>query len=697
MSGMADPLPPQPFYDRKVDRPRQAEPPIPGLNEGVLQRLLAAFEELRSAETSPFRHPGRAVLVTSPEAGYGKSHLVGRLMQTLSGQATLVYIRPFQTGDAYWCSLLDRVLAELHSPEDVQLESCPAGRPTQLTAFTCGILAQLTAYLLETGQMPHPDPQGAADYLRHDPVAAFDENEEPNWRQWLLSQLEPLLAHFNAVLRETPLSLHVPADAWLRVLIAQAFRSGEPYMPEICDEWLRGITIEPEEAKLLGLRRGAIPPEESALSERNELAKNRLFDLCQLSELYRPFLFLFDQTEVYGDHAALAAKFGLVISELSDQANHHLTVVTANLDPWSSRVEPHWERAYLDRLTRPFLELEGLNREQAVALVRNRLTQWEVANEAERMLSDDWLDGLFPSARNRMGVRRFLELCDDRWRKLRESKKPARTTLARSFERLCHEVQSQPRQFHFDADVLHWIVETLASGLENVTVEPYQHTRGYFRVMWKNENRRIVWGFEGGHHHKTWLAIANEALRHSTQARTKKLVAKCILLRTPELPIVPKKSWNEARETIEEACKAGALTIWQIKTSGVIQLYAAHRLYADVLQGDLPFSREETLAFLRGKLAKFWGKALELQKKAGNTGKAKPQSDTPDSAAIDQVREIVRQERFLSLEHLRKKIGDAVTEPQIFTACGQIPEIRVHAGPKHIVLQWLSSTSTSAS
>ena len=58
-----------------------------------------------------------AQLVVSPQPGYGKSHLIGRLFASLEGRATLIYVTPFQSASLCWQSVLLRTVQELTFPD----------------------------------------------------------------------------------------------------------------------------------------------------------------------------------------------------------------------------------------------------------------------------------------------------------------------------------------------------------------------------------------------------------------------------------------------------------------------------------------------------------------------------------------------------------------------------------------------------
>ena len=76
-----------PFEDVIVSEPRRIEKPVKSLNDKPLRTLVQKFEALTR---DPFPRAGRqpgARFIISPEPGYGKSHLIGRLFKELRGRA----------------------------------------------------------------------------------------------------------------------------------------------------------------------------------------------------------------------------------------------------------------------------------------------------------------------------------------------------------------------------------------------------------------------------------------------------------------------------------------------------------------------------------------------------------------------------------------------------------------------------------
>ena len=92
------------------------------------------------------------------------------------------------------------------------------------------------------------------------------------------------------------------------------FAPHDPAARQLCLDWLGGQPFDREEAAALGLRPADSIADELPPEEANTLARTRLAELCQLAAFHRPFVFCFDQTEVYGHRPALARAFGLLLA-----------------------------------------------------------------------------------------------------------------------------------------------------------------------------------------------------------------------------------------------------------------------------------------------------------------------------------------------------------------------------------------------
>jgi len=588
-----------PFADLIVIDPRQPEPVVGGLNDRPLRDLLGEFERLQEGPAPRTQKPARhAQLITSPEPGFGKSHLIGRLFRELHGKATLVYVLPFQNPTTVFQSLMMAIAREIHFPDRAGSGGWNPEEASQLDLLAHAVLANLLADLVESRRVIDAENPGEiAATLRRDPLRALNRGAAgDSWADWLRQHFETLRPFLDECLSRRGVSLK--ARGWLRVLLTYAFAPFQPSARQMCLDWIVGQPLGDEERERIGLRGtetvdGDITPEQA-----NDLCRTRVADLCQLACFYRPFVFCFDQTEVYGHHAGLARSFGMVLAALVNEATNHLTLVTSNQHPWVKRIQPNIEEADLDRIARPPVILEGLNRQQGEELVHLRL-QSGLPNDPRNgnFLRGDWLSELFPTDRNQMGARHFLQKCKERW-----DNEPLRVIpLPDLYQQRLQRLITAPKRLLFEPDSLQWVIEEAARGLEEVTVERVEGER-YFSVVWKTPDRWCFFGFLGGANWRQWKAVAQEA----TARREKGPVpARAIFFRTPELPPVPNPRWQHTEE-LDEAIRCGALQLIHLRSEEVAALYAAKDLFAEAAQGDIAFTGAEVLAFLREELRPWW-------------------------------------------------------------------------------------------
>src|SRR6202789_4228845 len=104
-----------PFADQIINEPQRLEAVVDGLNDQPLEILLAEFAQL--ADGPPPRAKRRlpyARLLISPEPGYGKSHLIGRLYREIQWRAIFIYILAIQNTDSVFQSLFMALLGDSH-------------------------------------------------------------------------------------------------------------------------------------------------------------------------------------------------------------------------------------------------------------------------------------------------------------------------------------------------------------------------------------------------------------------------------------------------------------------------------------------------------------------------------------------------------------------------------------------------------
>ena len=631
-------LPFNPFDDNVVFEPREAEHPVAGLNDRPFAALLKQFDRLE-AEPRPRRKPLRlkAQLVTSAEPGYGKSHLIGRLFKELGERATQVYLRPFQDAGSSWRSILLKVVQELDRPDDPHLTTAMPGQLTQLDAIAFGVMAHLLAGLIEKGRADCENGAEGALEMRLDPLEAFGHGRDGHYLLgWMRAQFPDLLPHLLRELRESGVTLHAPARAWLRVLYAYAFSSGG-LERDSAMEWLKGNGLSAEEVAPLGLDEREIAVFDDTASKRNEDAMRRLHDLLTLAGFYRPFLFCFDQTELFTAASDLCAEFGSVIEQLVNHGLNHMIVVTTNLEPWARVIVRNFQTAHVDRFSAP-IELEGMTQPQALAMARQRLAGCGVADtEIQSFCDDRWLDGVFHDKKAH-SVRAFLRFCARRCADLSEGRATVAPELSVNDYYAHYEREVRSKPIVFDPDVLRWSVgEEVASGaLPGHQVERFYDAKHLFPISWKSRSRQILFGFEDSSHSRRWDTILREATRLAAAEEARRAETRVVCLRTPEQQEIPGPGWRALGPKFEAA--SNCFSVHVVLEHDIATVFACYELYANVVEGNAQIGRDEALLFIREKLGPWWSRLLERPAPPSVTKPSAPGIERPSRRLLSRIR-----------------------------------------------------------
>jgi hypothetical protein len=666
-----------PFREVIVSDARRPEPVVTGLNDLPIRKLRERMSPLLAGDPPwILEAAARALLVSSEAPGYGKSHLISRLFREMHGRASVIYVQPFQNTRTPFQSLMLALVRELHFPDREGPNGWNQDDPSQLDLLAHGVLAHLVADLIEgavEGFQINAVP-GMAAKIRADPLGAFLRGRDP-WAEWLVEHWEKFERVFEPALARRGVRVQ-KAGPWLRVLRVYAFAPFDPVLRRICTDWICGEPSSQEEASGIGLRASDLISGDISPEETNEICRERLHDICELASFFRPFIFCFDQTEVYCGSVALARVFGAVVATLVNEMRGHIVLVTANQRPWQDRLSPHIEDADRQRFDPPIL-LEGLNRSQAEELVRLRMRAVNCGEaEIPRFLEGKWLSELFPAETSQMGARAFLETCRERWN-------PEETAdLEALYRERKDQILAAPKRHVFEPDTLQWLIEVAANGLPGIEVESIQEK--YAAVKWKTSRGACFFGFLPGSNWRQWLAVA----------RTGESLAPCkyVFFRVPGQPLIPGPAWR-CRDEIERA-KAGTLEIIRITIEELAELYAPRDLYADAAQGDIPFTTQQVIDFLQKHLTRYW---MRFQEPIARPRPAEEQSgrdeDIPRPGPLaEEIRLIVEEARFLSLEELIGKLNrPEATREMVLEAVGYCSHIRLHSHPTMTVLQWQRS------
>lgn len=675
-----------PFEDDVVREPREVSFSVKGLNDAPLNALLAKFSTLDSG-APPRSRPARAAktqLVVSPDRGYGKSHLLGRLFTKLGRRATKVYLRPFQDPNKSWHSILLLTIQELDRPDNEN-----EGVLSQLEALAVGTLAHAGA---ESAESTNPDDKATPDA------------ETRSWVKRLgkLFTDSAAIRRLSGRMKRRHIDLHGREKAWLNVLDACVPDQRDTERRGAAMKWLRAEPLEPKEVELLRLDEADNEGRgDASAQEINELSFQRLRGLCQLASYYRPFVFCFDQTEFYASDPALIKSLGNCFDRLYVDLPNHLTVVTANQENWITEILPHVATPHRDRIDPPHM-MEGIRIEGARELISERLEQYDIGTEGVAIFfADGWLEQVF-SPMPELGVRMLLTRAAERFRTLAQPDKPQapKRTLDDLFESEVNNVRSKKALTVYNQDALMWFVTDIGQGLEGVLIGRPQSHR-YFSLEWRSPDRRVCFAFEGGDHWKRWQSIADEVRRMSGANSEGTFLS--YVFRTPDLTRVPRPSWAAAKETLDEA-KTHGFHIFQLTLDQVCELHAARELYSDALQGNIAYSGAETLAWLQTRFAPFLEEIAFRQPlasaKEGDSGKrptivpADDERKTPahrnelNGPALGIVLDMVREQRIVDISTVLGRLGNEDLRDPLLRSVEVHPNLKAHPGPKTIFLQW---------
>lgn len=689
-----------PFEDNVVREPREVSFSVSGLNDAPLTRLLSKFAALDVGELPRSRpaKPDMAQLVVSPDRGYGKSHLLGRLFTALGRRATKVYLRPFQDPYKAWHSILLLTVQELSRPEDET-----TGAPSQLRYLAIGTLAHIVADFAEDGVPGYPDVRQAVPFLRGLAGATLSAADTPRWITWLsglYSEPAPI-NRLSSLLSRRRIDLQGREKAWLKVLAACAFDDPSSESRSAAIKWLRAEPLEPEEAALLRLAQADNDGNSnSSPQEINALSFQRLQGLCQLASYYRPFVFCFDQTEFYASDPALIKAFGNCIEQFFAELRNHLTVVTANQANWVTDIIPHMAAPQQQRLS-PEIALEGINISGARELITERLNECSVgANDIARFFANDWLGQVFSSLPE-LGVRALLMRAGERFQTLAHPSTPPapRPTLDELFQLELNGIRSKMALQAYNQDCLMWFAKDVGQAIRGVSVGRTSGRR-YFSFAWNWPDRCVYFAFEGGDHWRRWKAIADEAIAMAQARGDRRFLA--YVFRTPDLARIPRPSWAVAKATLDKASSQG-LRIVELTIDQVCELHAARELYSNALQGNIAYSGPETLAWLQKRFAAFLadialaGLPVEIRRvDAGGPAAAEPANDQRTAAGpieldgrrLQLVLDVVREQRIVDISVVLKKLGSEALRDPLLRSVEAHPNLRAHPGPTTIFLQW---------
>ena len=315
---------------------------VAGLNADILEQLVTSIDE-GSGEAS-----GQPLLLlTAPRAGYGKTHLLGRLAAAADGQVVLMPLA-FRLEDEIGITAV-----AVRGLESMARSNLPAKGWTKFRQACAGVCAALLRNLVEAGVLPCANPEQAMRVLNGDPSAVFDLHGEARligeWVRRHEAQLRKPLAE--AAMKRVP-AIPAALEAWVNALLNHALDGGMSKMAV-----LRVLAADP-------VNEGPVT-------------------FLRLLGLWRPVVLLVDHLDAYYRKPETGLRIATLLLDMAEMDGVNV-VLSLNQDVWQATFGHHLPSAMEDRLTSSQMLLRGIGEEEAVKLLALRLQAMEIkAAEAD--------------------------------------------------------------------------------------------------------------------------------------------------------------------------------------------------------------------------------------------------------------------------------------------------------------------------
>lgn len=318
---------------------------VPGLNADILGQLTATIDERQSSAGRAGGQP--LLLLTAPRAGYGKTHLLGRLAAAADGQVVLVPLA-FRLEDEIGISAVAVRGLESMARAETSREGW-----TKLREACAGVCAMLVRRLIETDVLPCANKEQALRVLGGDPVEVFDEKGSARLiGEWVRR-----------------------FDAQLRKPMAEQAMKRVPAIPAALEAWVDAMlnhALDGGMSKMAVLRT-------LAADEANEGPVTWL----RLLGLWRPVVLLVDHLDAYYRNPEAGLRIASLLLDMSEMDGVHV-VLSLNQDVWQATFGHHLPSAMEDRLTASQMLLRGIGESEAATLLRMRLQHAGVKNDELR-------------------------------------------------------------------------------------------------------------------------------------------------------------------------------------------------------------------------------------------------------------------------------------------------------------------------
>ncbi len=615
---------------------------VTSLQGEVVQRLLAAVNDA----SKPLQ------MLTSPRAGYGKTHALQRVIREIQGRVTVLPL-VLQAGDEItWSKVSTDTLASLR-----QMPGKPVGW-SRLREISAGIFTSLVLRLIKEGRLPCANREQALRVLTADATGLFQENSPAKpIGDWLHKHFERLRQPLAELTLALPGARQM--EAWIEVLF-EAARQGSATSLET----LQHLATGSREGFLLWLR---------------------------LMTLWRPLLLVADHLDGCCRQKQEAVSLATLLIDVAALPGAQL-VLSVNQDWWQERLASHLPSALADRLTATTVALRGLTLAEALELLQQRLQaaqvpsekaeaferfvnlaayfesqsavssreclrhlagQWSLfeqpkaESDAEAVKAEAALDEMLPALAIeepvpavepasveakpaavvvpslQPGAMAALQAMMDRLRDEPKQPEPPAPVVAPElpaasidpeallshFESLRQQMVTEAQQGPLDLARLGELIRLAGKRFPLVRFSEVElpDTEGRTALRWALQGQEIFFGIGDLQDHAYWRALAQLTAARVAAADRPAEVKLVIFKSDGEM-----QSWASIQEgaVIPSTCQ-GHVEALHLDTRSIAALYAVHRMIEENSRGQLPASPAQLLSVLARELDFFWKRVTQ--------------------------------------------------------------------------------------
>lgn len=312
-------------------------PGVGRIHRRIFSRVLDSVESLFGDSAS--RHSagmGRLFLITAPEAGYGKSHLVARLRDHLGSIATTAALPFDRSRPVTWPVALSSILRQFAGSS--RSHPYAVSLIDEVSRF---FLSRLVLDALANGTVKERECPEAATRMRSDFASLFARDSNSKILNWVDKRSNEL-----ARLADRDFSRRLGMGRselgfWTRVFVDLNLR----------------------EESALGRLRGL----------SNGEARERLLQLLRLTTDYRPVMIVADGLDGFFASESAGMDIAEIVNGIRENVPRSITLVCLNDDVWNSVFETRLPSAWRDRLTMETARLQTIPTEAAGDLIKERL------------------------------------------------------------------------------------------------------------------------------------------------------------------------------------------------------------------------------------------------------------------------------------------------------------------------------------